>query len=78
MDKIQESLKLQCLADLKSPIKVIVTGFVAPEKAMQMSLKPINGLDNIFSGSLTGEDILAIEQLETIERIEFDSDMGIL
>lgn len=78
MDKIKKSLKHQCQADLKRPVKVIVTGYVALEKAMQIGLKPMNGLDNIFCGSLTGEDILAIEKLETIESIELDSDMGIL
>ncbi len=78
MDKIQISLKNQCVADPKRLLKVIVTGFIAPEKAMQMGLDSIEGLDNIYSGSLRGEAILAIEKLETIDSIELDSDMEIL
>lgn len=78
MDKIQLSLKNQCLADPQRPIKVIVTGFIAPEKATQMGLNSIEGLDNIYSGSLRGEAIFAIGKLEPIDSIELDSDMDIL
>lgn len=78
MDKIQTSLKDQCLADPQTPVKVIITGSIAPEKAMQMGLDSIAGLDNIYSGSLIGAAILAIEKLETIDSIELDSDMEIL
>ena len=78
MDKIQQALKNQCLADPKKPVKVIVTGFVAPEKAMQIGLDSIEGLDNIYSGSLTGKDILAIEKLDTVNSIELDGEMNIL
>lgn len=78
MDKIQKSLKNQCLANPKRLLKIIVAGFIAPNNAMQMGLASIEGLNNIYSGSLMGEAILAIEQLEMIDIIELDSDMEIL
>jgi hypothetical protein len=78
MDKIQQSLKNQCLTDPKKAVKIIVTGFIAPEKVMQIGLDSIDGLDNIYSGSLTGEDILTLEKLEAVDSIELDSDMDIL
>jgi hypothetical protein len=78
MNKIQHTLKDQCLANLQKPFKVIVTGAIASEQAAQMGLNAIAGLDNIYSGSLLGEDILALEQHQAIDSIEPDSEMSIL
>ncbi len=78
MNKIQNTLKDQCLADLKKPFKIIVTGAIAPEQVAQMGLHATAGLDNIYSGSLLGEDILAIAGHEAVDSIESDGEMGIL
>ncbi|OTE96652.1 hypothetical protein BCS42_12325 [Crenothrix sp. D3] len=78
MNKIQTALKNQCLADPKEPVSVIVTGFITPEKAKQIGLDSIAGLDNIYSGSLLGENILTIAELEAIDSIELDADVGML
>jgi hypothetical protein len=78
MDKIQKSLKDQCLVDLQKPFKIIVTGAIAPEEAMRMGLNTIAGLDNIYSGSVLGETILTIAQHEAIDSIELDNEMSIL
>ncbi|MCI0654556.1 MAG: hypothetical protein L0Y39_08785 [Methylococcaceae bacterium] len=78
MDKIKKNLKGQCQSDLKKEFKIIVTGSIKPEEATQIGLNPITGLDNIFSGSVTGEKIIAIEKLKTVDSIELDSNMEIL
>lgn len=78
MDKIQNTLKEQCLVDPKKSFNIIVTGAITPEQATQMGLNTIAGLENIYSGLLAGEDILNISQHTAIDSIESDSDMSIL
>jgi hypothetical protein len=78
MNKITKALKNQCLADLQKPFEVIVTGSITPEQAMQMGLNTVAGLNNIYSGSLLGKDILAIEKHEAIDSIELNGQMNIL
>lgn len=78
MDKIAQSLKNQCLVELQKPFKIIVTGAIAPDEAQQMGLNSITGLDNLYSGSLRGEEVLALAQHKAIDSIELDSDMNIL
>jgi hypothetical protein len=78
MSKIQNALKDQCLANLQKTFKVIVTGAITPEQATQMGLHTIAGLNNIYSGSLSGEEVLALEQHQAVDSIEPNSEMNIL
>lgn len=78
MDKIEKELKGQCQSDPNKEFKIIVTGSITPEEATKIGLDSIAGLDNIYSGSLTGEKILTIETLKTVNGIEPDRNVEIL
>ncbi|MES2546618.1 MAG: hypothetical protein V4575_02860 [Pseudomonadota bacterium] len=78
MDKINNALKQKCLSHLSKPIQVVVVGLLTTEEVFNLGLTPINGLDNLYKGSLTGQQILNLEKLDAIKSIEFDINMHVL
>ncbi len=78
MSKIEKKLKQQSESNQENEFQVIVTGFIHPERAEKFGLKPFSGLDNIYSGSLTGANILELGDIETVESVEPDGTVEIL
>ncbi len=72
MSKIEKNLKKQCQSEPEREFELIVTGSLDSKTAKQLGLEPLSGLDNIFSGTLTGSKVLEIADIETLESIEAD------
>lgn len=77
MKKIDENFREQILKQLDELQKIVVVckSNIPPEK---FNLKVISGLDNCFTGLLTGQRILALEKSAQVVSIEPDSEMSAL
>lgn len=78
MDKIDHVLRQTCLSHLNKPIQILLIGLLTTEELSAMGLTPINGLDNLYKGKLTGRKILELEKVDAIKSIEIDADMNAL
>lgn len=82
--KIVKESMANIAANLKEIIKkqpnelfnVIVVS--APKANLKADLKPIEGLDDMYSGALTGKKILAFEKSKKVLSIEPDGEMKAL
>jgi hypothetical protein len=77
MSKIENNLKEQCKLEPESEFNLIITGFLESEKVKQLGLEPFSGLDNMYSGTLTGSKVLEVADIETVESVELDGVVGI-
>jgi hypothetical protein len=77
MKKIDESFRTQILKQPNKLHKIVVVckSNIAPDK---FNLKVIPGLDNCFTGLLTGQNILALEKSAQVISIEPDGEMSAL
>jgi hypothetical protein len=77
MEKIAAEFREQIIKQPKELYAVIVNTnvFSAPKNS---NLKEIVGLDNSFTGTLTGEKILELQKSKQVVSIELDSEMNTL
>lgn len=78
MAKIDALLKASCQQKPADQYAVIVVGLLTGAEAARFSLSPIEGLDAIYTGLVSGKAILLLEKLKSIESIALDSSASIL
>ena len=78
MNKIDRALRKACLSHSDRLIKIVLLGKLTVEEVLTLGLTPINGLDNVYKGELTGRKILELVKINAITSIEIDADMDVL
>jgi hypothetical protein len=76
MANIAANLKEQIKKQPDELYNVIVVS--APKANLKTDLKPIEGLDDMYTGALSGKKILAFEKSKKILSVEPDGEMNAL